>query len=582
MSDRITLLRTALLKENLDGFIVPVNDEFMGEYVPDSAKRLKWLTGFTGSAGLAVVLKDKAAFFTDGRYTLQAKAEISGFELYNCVDMSPEQWLAGQSEGAVVGYDPKLHTLYAIKRYERSANNIKWQEVFSNPIDSVWENRPAAPASKAIIQPIEYAGQSSSDKRRRIANDIISKGGDTFILTEPDSVCWLLNLRGADVPFTPYLLCNAIIDKSGAVELYIDKGRISDEVSAHLGQDVTIRSPENLAADLAALKNKVVIYDTAVSPAWFYYEMKDARVRVIEGSDPCKLPKACKNDVELEGMRQVHIHDGLAVTRFLCWLDMAVADGERLTEISVADKLEEFRKVSALYLYPSFPTISGNGPNGAIVHYHATKSTNRVITENSLLLMDSGGQYQGGTTDITRTVAIGKPTHEMKRHFTKVLKGHIALARAIFPEGTSGSQLDVLARQYLWREGLDYDHGTGHGVGSYLSVHEGPQRIGKRGGDAALMPGMVVSNEPGYYRTDEYGIRIESLLVVKNVPVSEDGKRYFGFETITLAPIDLRLVDRTMLTEQESSWLQEYHQKIAATYSTQLNQQEKDWINGFC
>jgi len=565
-------LRAALLQHELDGFILPVNDEFLGEYVPDSAKRLTWLTGFTGSAGIAVVLKDKAAFFTDGRYTLQAKTEVKGFDLHNSGDMAPEKWIATQAaKGTVIGYDPKLHTLHSIRRYEREAKHITWQPVTPNPIDALWKDRPAPPASPVRIQPIEYTGESSADKRTRIAKDITTKGADAAMLTAPDSICWLLNIRGNDVPFTPFILCYALLAKSGKVTLYLDEPRVSSQVRAHLGNDVILKAPSALAGDLANFGKQHVLYDPAGSPAWFYQQLKQASAEIIELADPCALPKACKNKAELEGMRQAHIRDGLAVTRFLHWLNV---NTKPLTEMDAAAKLEEFRKASPLYLEPSFTTIAGSGPNGAIVHYRVTPQTNRPLDKNSMLLLDSGGQYPDGTTDITRTIALGTPTAEMKDRFTRVLKGHIALARAVFPEGTAGSQLDALARQYLWQEKLDYDHGTGHGVGSYLSVHEGPQGISKRSGGVALMPGMILSNEPGYYKAGEYGIRIENLVVVKEMS-SVAGKRYFGFETITLVPIDMRLVEVSLLTTEEKAWLKDYHQRVFDAHAASLTPEEK-------
>ncbi len=578
MSTPLSLLRNALSRQGLDGFILPVNDEFMGEYVPDSAKRLTWLTGFTGSAGMAVVLKDKAAFFTDGRYTLQAKGEVQGFELHNSAELAPEEWIKKNADkAAVIGYDPKLHTLNALRRYEQATTSLQWKPVTPNPVDALWQGRPAAPAGSARAQPLEYAGESASDKRLRIAAAIAVKEADVAVLTAPDSICWLLNMRGGDVPFTPFVLCYAVIVKSGSVTLYLDETRVPGALKKEWGEGVAFRPPGALPADIAAYAGLRVLYDPAGSPVWFHQLLTQAGAVVLEASDPCQLPKACKNPAELDGMRAAHLRDGLAVTKFLCWLENAVESGQALTEMDVAAKLESFRKVSSLYLEPSFTTISGSGPNGAIVHYRVTKETNRPLDRDSLLLIDSGGQYPDGTTDITRTVALGNPSPEMKDRFTRVLKGHIALARATFPEGTTGGQLDALARQFLWAAGCDYDHGTGHGVGSHLSVHEGPQRIGKRGGDAALMPGMIVSNEPGYYKTGEYGIRIESLVVVKEVSIV-GGRRYLGFETITLAPIDLRLVDKALLNKEESEWLASYHRKVQAAHMAHLSPEEATWL----
>lgn len=583
MTEPIPLLRKHLSQKKLDGFILPVNDEFMGEYVPASAKRLTWLTGFTGSAGMAVVLKNKAAFFTDGRYTLQAEAEVKDCTLFNSGDMAPEKWLSVEAKkGTVIGYDPRLHTLSALRRYERAASHIIWKPVMPNPVDILWENRPSAPQGVVKVHPLKYAGEASQIKRERIAKDIMGQGADFLILTAPDSLCWLLNVRGDDVPYTPFVLCNAIMDKSGKLTMYLDRKRVSEEVVKHLGSGVTVKVPEKLVEDLAKLKNKKVMYDPAGSPVWFYQQLVKAKANVMEYPDPCQLPKACKNSLELTGMRNAHVRDGLAVTRFLCWLDNAVAGGQPITEMTVAEKLESFRKVSDSYLCPSFTTISGSAANGAIVHYRVTEKTNRLLENDSLLLLDSGGQYADGTTDITRTIALGKPSAEMKENFTRVLKGHIAIATAVFPEGTSGSQIDALARQYLWQAGLDYDHGTGHGVGSYLSVHEGPQRISKRGGDAPLEPGMIVSNEPGYYKAGAYGIRIESLVAVKEVKISQNGRRYLGFETITLVPVDLRLVDKKMLDARETEWLQKYHRRIYETHFTNLDNEEKEWLGQAC
>ena len=534
----LKLLQKKLKEQSLDGFIIPSNDEFMGEYVPDSAKRLEFITGFTGSAGTALIMQNQQIFFTDGRYTLQAKAELHNFEIYNNSEFCLGQWLYENAKGKKIGYDPKLHILQSTRMYK----GINIVTVEQNPIDEIWQDRPLPPHSQVRLHPLKYAGVSSADKRTQIAKQIAARGSDLAVLTAPDSICWLLNIRGNDVPYTPFILAYAIIYKSGEVDYYIDKSRVKGKI------DANIKSPEKLATDLAKLKGKKVLLDPA-SPAWFANQLQNSTI--IECADLCTLPKACKNAKEIEGMHQAHIRDGKAVTNFLKWLEK----NQDITEIEVAEKLESFRKKSPLYLEPSFATIAGSAANGAIVHYHATPKTNKKLERNSLLLIDSGGQYLDGTTDITRTVAIGKPTAEMKRNFTLVLKGHIALAKAVFPKGTRGSQLDALARQHLWQNGLDYDHGTGHGVGSYLSVHEGPQHISKRGGDAILEVGMILSNEPGYYKTGEYGIRIESLLVVKEV-----SKGFLGFETLTKAPIDKKLIDIKLLNKEEKIWLKEYHQ----------------------
>jgi Xaa-Pro aminopeptidase len=579
MTDSLALLRAQLAKQNLDGFILPVNDEFMGEYVPDCAKRLEWLTGFSGSAGMAVVLKDKCAFFTDGRYTLQAETEVDAqYERYNSGEMSPEQWIQENAPlDSVIGYDPKLHTLSAVQRYQETAHGVVWSPVTPNPVDSIWVGRPAAPFSPVRIHGLEVAGEDSATKRMRVANAIVAKGADTLILTAPDSICWLLNIRGNDVPFTPFVLCYAVLDALGKVTLYVDEARIAPKVHQHLGQDVRLRMPSLLEADIAEPKGARVMLDPASAPVWFYQAVSAAGASVIKHTDPCQRLKACKNPVELDGTRAAHLRDGLAETKFLYWLDTAVERGEPLTEMGVAEKLEDFRKESSLYLEPSFTTICGSGPNGAIVHYRVSEASNRPLAKDAILLLDSGGQYADGTTDITRTIAIGTPSAEMKDRFTRVLKGHIALARAQFPQGTTGGQLDGFARQYLWQQGLDYDHGTGHGVGSYLSVHEGPQRISKRGGDVSLEPGMILSNEPGYYKNGAYGIRIENLVVVTEMEQAH-GRRFYGFETITLVPLDLRLVEFELLDEGEKQWLEDYHNRVLEAHSGQLSVEERQWL----
>lgn len=610
MHSRLQQLYAKLAEQNLDGFILPVNDEFMGEYVPASAKRLKWLTGFTGSAGLVVILNNNAwrngtttpqgkslqsndeesvslvksaAFFTDGRYTLQASQEVKEFQLYNSADLAPDAWIAKHAaSGASIGYDPKLHTLASIKRYQKSAPQVRFLPVESNPVDALWHDRPASPASKVQIHPQKYAGETSESKRKRMAAELEKLGADVMVLSAPDSICWLLNIRGGDVPFTPFVLCYALLVRDfHKVILFLDPARLTDELKNHFGDGVLVLPPEALAAELHKFRGGKVLYDSTSTPVWFHQLLSESGAAIIDGIDPCQLAKACKNPVELEGMRAAHERDGLAVTKFLHWLFNALASGEALTERAVAAKLEAIRRENGLFREPSFATIAGSGPNGAIVHYHATRESDRNLAGDAILLLDSGGQYPDGTTDITRTIAIGEVSAEMKDRFTRVLKGHIALACAVFPEGTTGSQLDALARQFLWAEGLDYDHGTGHGVGSYLSVHEGPQRIGKRGGDAALKAGMILSNEPGYYKAAEYGIRIENLVVVKEHSEKE-GKKFFAFETLTLAPLDMRLVEDALLTDTEKQWINDYHRRIYKAFASELSAEELNWLARYC
>lgn len=580
--NRISQLREVLQSQGVDGFILPVNDEYMGEYIPSSAKRLKWLTGFTGSAGAAVVLKDKAAFFTDGRYTLQAETQVKDLERHNSADCSLDEWLAVSAPGgSVIGYDPRLHTLRQVKAWERKEVALKFKALAQNPIDGLWKERPAAPASPVQVHPLHFSGETSLSKRQRMAKQLKQQGVDVAVLTAPDSIMWLLNIRGNDVPYTPFILCYALLYASGEVTLFLDAARLNEETQKYLAAEAKLVAPSAMEAELATLKAKKVMYDPGLSPIWFHNQLTSGGATIVEGSDPCQPAKACKNPIEVEGMQNSHLRDGLAVTRFLHWLDGAVKNNEKLSECSVADKLLAFRREHGLFREPSFSTIAGSGPNGAIVHYQAKPGSDRALDYDSLLLLDSGGQYPDGTTDITRTLAIGSPNKEMCECFTRVLKGHIALAMAVFPEGTTGAQLDVLARNPLWQAGLDYDHGTGHGVGSYLSVHEGPQRISKRGGDISLKPGMVLSNEPGYYKTGAFGIRIENLVLVKEYGEREN-RRFLSFETLTMVPIDMRIVVDAMLSAEEREWLRNYHKQIYKAHAPSLSTEELHWLARYC
>lgn len=555
-SKKIALLREAMEAAGMDAYLVPLTDEFQGEYVPASSRRLEWLTGFTGSNGLAIILKDKAAFFTDGRYTLQAKQQLSSdYLLFNMAEIAPWDWLASQLKpGEMVGYDPWLHTKKSIQYYKK----LSPKPCEPNLIDMLWRDRPAAPSSPAVAHPIAYAGEEGSAKRERLAVYLQEKKLDAIVLTAPDSVCWLLNIRGMDVPHTPFLLCYAIVYADESVDLFVDEQKIPPEVKQHMGDAVRIVPTGELQDYMVTLQGKPIQLDPAQASSWFFNQLPEA----MEGEDPCQLWKACKNEVEIAGMRAAHIRDGAALTQFLHWLDTHLGK-EPITEISAAGKLGNFRKETGKLVDLSFDTISGFASNGAIVHYRVTETSNKELKGNGLYLVDSGGQYLDGTTDVTRTVAVGTPTEEQRDRYTRVLKGHIALARAVFPEGTTGSQLDALARYHLWQEGLDYDHGTGHGVGSYLSVHEGPQRISKIANNVALKPGMIISNEPGYYKEGEYGIRIENLvLVIEKPELSKNGRRFFGFETLTQAPMDMRLVDKGMLSAEEWQWLEGYHRDV--------------------
>lgn len=573
--NKLQTLRDWFKLKNLHGFVLPSTDEFQGEYVPAYARRLEWLTGFSGSAGMAIILREKAAFFTDGRYTLQARRQVQGFTLHNTAEVKPHDWLKeNAAKGCAIGYDARLFSKNTLRHFEKAAEQSGLRLLaVANPIDELWKDRPQTPNSPIFIHDLKYSGESSAFKRKRVAREIKNHSADCTVLTAPDSVCWLLNIRGNDVPHTPFVLANAVLHSDETVDLFVDPARVGAVARKHLGRAVRIIEPGHLQPALEMLAAKRVLVDPAASSTWFFQVLERAKAKIVTGEDPCQLPKAVKNAVELEGARKAHIFDGVALVKFLYWLDAAIRRG-RITEITAAEKLRVFRAENECFQDVSFDTICGFGANGAIVHYRADEKTSRRIKGRGILLLDSGAQYLEGTTDVTRTIAIGKPSKEQKRHFTLVLKGHIALARAVFARGTSGSQIDVLARQHLWQAGLDYDHGTGHGVGSYLSVHEGPQRISKVPNSVALQPGMVLSNEPGYYREGKYGIRIESLVAVR--PWKKEG--FYCFETLTRVPIDRRLIDVSMLTREEKEWLNRYHAMVKRVLAPKLDKKTAAWL----
>jgi Xaa-Pro aminopeptidase len=581
-ADRITLLRDVLIHEQLDGFFIPLSDEYMNEYVPAYAQRLAWLTGFTGSAGFAVVMRDCAALFIDGRYTIQAAQQVDDklYELRHISKTPLNEYLAAHvRDGMRFAYDPSLHTRHGIEKIRAvlTQSKAKLISVDKNLIDCVWGHKPAPPQGIIFPHPLSYAGEGSVCKRAKLSKELKIQGIDAAVITTPPSIAWLLNVRGGDVENTPLPLSYAILHNTGAVEWFVMAEKINAELRAALDADITILKPDDFVKSIKLLGSKKakIRIDMAHTPARVLDMLDDAGAVIDAGLDPCELPKACKNNAELAGIRAAHVRDGLSLTRFLCWLDAQAAGS--LDEISAEEKLLEFRTLQPEFLYPSFPSISGAGPNGAIVHYRATQQSKQILGAGELYLIDSGGQYQDGTTDVTRTVSIGTPTADMKRHFTLVLKGHIALSRACFPQGTHGGQLDVLARQHLWAAGLDYDHGTGHGVGAFLGVHEGPQSISGRS-TVPLRAGMIVSNEPGYYLTNAYGIRIENLVCVKESDKALDGKSMLEFETLTLAPMDMRLVDVALLDKPEKDWLNAYHQLVYDTHATHLNDAEKQWL----
>ena len=566
---RLAALRAELRRRKLDGFLVPLADEHQGEYVAKRARRLAWLTDFTGSAGIAIVLAERAAIFVDGRYTLQAEAQVYSalYERHHLTEAPPDRWLADHVKpGQRIGYDPWLHTEDGRARYFKACETASAALVAceSNPIDAVWHDQPPPPLAPIVPHPLRFAGRPADQKRAEIAALIKEAKADAAVLSAPDSIAWLLNVRGGDVPCTPLPHGFAIVGADASVALFVDRRKIAPGLAGHLGNQVAIAAPDGFGPALQALGalHRAVLIDPQSAPCWALDRLATAGATIVRGPDPCAPPKARKNAVELEGTRAAHRRDGAAMVRFLAWLDHAAAKGT-LKESQAAARLLAERKKNERFMGPSFETISGAGPNGAIVHYRVTPETDRRLEPGMLYLLDSGGQYLDGTTDVTRTIAIGKPSAAQRDRFTRVLKGHIALALARFPAGTSGSQLDALARQYLWQAGLDFDHGTGHGVGSYLGVHEGPQRISKLPNTVALEPGMIVSNEPGYYKTGAYGIRIENLVVVTALEDIDGAERPMrGFETLTLVPIDRRLVEPNLMTADEIAWLDAYHRTV--------------------
>jgi Xaa-Pro aminopeptidase len=575
-------LRAELKRRGLDGFVVPRADRQQNEYLPASEERLAWLTGFTGSAGFALVLADRAALFVDGRYTVQAgtQVDVKIFSIAHLVESPPEQWIEQNlKSGAKLGYDPWLHTSGNVEKLRQACANAgaSLVPVDDNPIDALWSDRPAPPAGAVVLRDIKLAGESASDKLKRIRGEIGKLRADVAVVSDPQNVAWAFNIRGTDVAHAPLALAFAIVPKDGRPTLYVEAKKLDDTVRHALEEFADLRAPDALAGDLGTFKDKTVRLDQASAADALSRLVADGGGKPVRGADPIALMKAVKNHAEIAGSRAAHKRDGVALVRFLAWFDHEAASG-KLTEIDTVAALESFRRDTGVLKDISFPTIAGSGPNGAIVHYRVTKRSNRTIGKDELFLVDSGAQYEDGTTDVTRTVAVGSPSDEMRDRFTRVLKGHIAIATAVFPENTTGAQLDPLARTALWAAGLDFDHGTGHGVGSYLSVHEGPARISKLG-TVALRRGMILSNEPGYYKTTAYGIRIENLVLVTPAPVPVGAEKPLNaFETLTLAPIDRRLTDTRMLTDKERAWIDSYHARVADVLGPLLNAPTKAWL----
>ncbi|MGD9784700.1 MAG: aminopeptidase P family protein [Hyphomicrobiaceae bacterium] len=586
-ADRVAALRDHMRRRRIDAYLVPRSDEHQGEYVAPSSERLAWLTGFTGSAGLAVIGLDRAVLLVDGRYTVQARGQVDQalIEVVQQPPASLTSWLAANlGKGGVVGFDPWLVTIQQVEHLQRELKprGIGLKSVTPNLVDKVWgKERPAVPSARVRVQPDERAGESVEAKIRRVQRQLTEAAHDAAVLTQPDSISWLLNIRGGDVAHNPVVLAFAIVHAKGKPELFVDPHKLDADVRKALKPHVHLREPDELGERLDALKTagKRALLSPANTAWWISRRLGGSHAR---GADPLVLPKAIKNGVEIAGARAAHTRDGAAVVRFLAWLDGVATKGDGIDEIAAVRQLEAFRAETGALREISFDTISGSGPNGAIVHYRVTEASNRRLRAGELFLIDSGAQYDDGTTDITRTVAIGKPSAEMADRFTRVLQGHIAIAMARFPAGTRGVDLDSHARMPLWRAGLDYDHGTGHGVGSYLSVHEGPQGI-SRLNMVPLEPGMILSNEPGYYKEGAYGIRIENLVLVTPPSTPEGGERpMLGFETLTLAPLDRRLILKPVLSEAERGWVDAYHARVREALASQLDGAAAAWLERAC
>ncbi len=580
---RLVALRAELARRGLDGFIVPHADRHQNEYLPPNEERLAWLTGFTGSAGSAIILSERAALFVDGRYTLQARDQTDPklFTIAHLIETPPAAWIeVNLAAGQKLGFDPWLHTAEGAERLCKACANVGAILVATepNPIDAACRNRPPPPHGAIVSHDLQFAGEPAAQKLERIRAEIGKLNADALVVSDPHAVAWTFNIRGADVSHTPLPLAFAIVMADSA-KLYIDETKLTDGARQALAGLADIKPENAFAQDLAALGSRhlVVRIDQATAAHAIAQCITANGGKVSRGPDPIAVMKAVKNEAEIAGSRAAHRRDGAAMANFLAWFDRVAPRGQ-LTEIDAVEALESFRRDTGLLRDVSFPTIAGAGPDGAIVHYRVTRKTNRNITPGEMFLIDSGAQYQDGTTDITRTVIVGDPTPDMCDRFTRVLKGHIAIARAVFPDGVSGSQLDSFARMHLWAAGLDFDHGTGHGVGSYLSVHEGPQRIAKLG-TTALMRGMIVSNEPGYYRTGHYGIRIENLVLVSEAPAVEGAEKPLNhFETLTLAPIDRRLVDLSLMTAEEIAWLDGYHATVRETLMPLIAENTRGWL----
>lgn len=585
--ENVPQVRSKLAESGLDGLYVPHEDEYQNEYLPDANERLAWVSGFSGSFGSALIMQDRAAVFVDGRYTIQAAEQTDPalFERVAVPDPGAFGWIAQQDfAGKRIGYDPTLMTPNDVDLFVAAVQKAGAQAeaLAHNPIDAAWQDRPEQPQAPVFPHSLEHAGQAAEDKRSQIAATLKASDADAVVITAPASIAWLFNIRGGDVSCSPLPLARAILRSDGSASLFMDPVKETAGLREHLGNQVALTPLDQLDSELDALSGQTISLDPALASAWFFQKLEAAGATILRSQDPVLLPKACKNASELAGTSAAHRRDGAAVTRFLHWLDTEAQSGE-YTEIDAALKLLDFRLVDEQMKDMSFETISGAGPNGALPHYRVSSASNRPLERGTLYLVDSGGQYPDGTTDITRTVPIGTPSDDMRRHYTLVLKGHIAMDRVRFPEGTTGTHLDVLARHALWMAGLDYDHGTGHGVGVYLGVHEGPQRIAKAWNSTPLQPGMIVSNEPGFYQEGAYGIRIENLQYVTPPEPIEGGDRdMLGFECVTFAPLARRLIDLDLLSSDERDWVDDYHQRVLSEIGDLVDGEAGAWLKDAC
>ncbi|MFC4166614.1 aminopeptidase P family protein [Teichococcus aestuarii] len=587
-AERLAALRAELARSGVDGLLIPRSDEYLGEYVPPSGERLAWVTGFTGSAGMAIVLAERAALFVDGRYTTQARqqADTTLWEQRHLTEQPPQDWLAEHAAGLRIGYDPWLHPQSVLDRLAPSGAVLV--PLAANPVDAVWRDRPAPPAAPAVPHPLAYAGRDSAEKRAEAAATLRAAGEDAAVLADPHSLAWLLNLRGGDLEHTPLALGFALLHADARVELFMEPAKLSEAVRVHLGNAVAAHPPAALAEALARLGGKAVRIDPDATPVWFAATLREAGATLRPGEDPCRLPRACKNPVEQEGARAAHKRDAAAMARFLAWFARHAPQGGE-TEMSAAGRLLAFRRAQPLFRAESFPAISGAGEHGAIVHYRATPESDRPIHPGECYLIDSGGQYTDGTTDITRTLWTGPreggptPPADLVERYTRVLRGHIALATLRFPQGVAGPHIDAVARAPLWQAGLDFDHGTGHGIGSFLSVHEGPVSISRAARTVPLRPGMILSDEPGFYQPGAYGIRIENLLLTRAAEARPGQTRPFlEFETLTLVPYERRLIDRALLTPAEHAWVDAYHGRVLAEIGGAVEADVAEWLQWAC